>query len=78
MIFLIEYNRTQGKLVSFREFDDDNRAQAESLRLSLEIELNRKKIEHEIVLLEAASTSALRQTHGRYFESLRQLSLAPL
>jgi len=31
-------------------------------------------IRHEVVLLEAATEDALRQTHRRYFETLSELS----
>ena len=77
MVFLIGYDRKRSKLVSFCEFDESSRTEVEILRLNLKIELNRKMIEHEIVVLVAASKAALRKTHARYFESLRQLSLAP-
>lgn len=70
MIFLIEYNRNQGGIVTFRDFDDSQRLEAEDLRLGLELDLNRKGIYHEVVLLEAASEDALRRTHQRYFTDL--------
>lgn len=73
MIFLIEYARTKGEIVTFREFSDAERLQAQELRLELELDLNRKGIDHEVVLLEAASEKALRRTHRRYFENARQI-----
>jgi hypothetical protein len=73
MIFLIEYNRSQGLLVTFREFDSSRRREAEDSRLEIELDLNRRGVAHEVVLLEAASEDALRRTHRRYFEDLRQL-----
>ena len=73
MIFLIEYNRTEGRIVSIRDFDESQRREAEDSRLEIELELNRKGIDHEVVLLEAASEEALRRTHRRYFEGLRQI-----
>ena len=73
MIFLIEYNRPEGKIVSFREFDNSQRRVAEDSRLEMELDLNRKGVDHEVVILEAASEEALRKTHGRYFEDLREL-----
>jgi hypothetical protein len=73
MIFLIEYNRAEGKIVNFREFDDSKRRVAEDSRLEMELDLNRKGVDHEVVLLEAASKEALRKTHRRYFEDLREL-----
>lgn len=70
MIFLIEYNRSKGVIVTDREFDDSQRCEAEDLRLGMELDLNRKGIDHEVVLLEAASEDALRRTHQRYFADL--------
>jgi hypothetical protein len=73
MIFLIEYNRGEGKIVTKREFDDLQRRAAEDSRLEMELDLNRRGIDHEVVLLEAASEAALRKTHQRYFKDLPQL-----
>ena len=73
MIFLIEYNRSEGRIVTFRDFDDSQRREAEDSRLEIELALNRKEVENEVVLLEAASEDALRLTHRRYFEDLRQI-----
>ena len=73
MIFLIEYNRSEGRIVTFREFDDAQRREAEGLRLGIELDLNSKGIDHEVVLLDAASEDALHLTHRRYFEDLRQI-----
>lgn len=73
MIFLIEYNRPQGRIVTFQRFKDSKRLKAQNARLALELELNRRGIDHEVVLLEAASEGAVRRTHRRYFEDLRQI-----
>lgn len=73
MIFLIEYNRPQGWIVTFKRFKDSERLKAQNARLDLELDLNRRGINHEVVLLEAASEAALRRTHRRYFETLRQI-----
>jgi hypothetical protein len=74
MIFLIEYNRLEGRLVKFTAFDDLQRADAERQRLEIELDLNRRGITHEVVLLEAVTEEALRRTHRRYFENLSQIS----
>jgi hypothetical protein len=74
MIFLIEYNRPQGRIVTLRTFKDRERVKAEDLRLELELNLNRRGVEHEVVLLEAVTEQALRRTHRRYFEDLSQLA----
>ena len=73
MIFLIEYNRPEGRLVTFQRFQDSERLKAQNAWLDLELDLNRKGVDHEVVLLEAASEAALRRTHRRYFETLRQI-----
>lgn len=73
MFYLIEYNRPEGRLVTFRTFTDAERSTADELRFAIELDLNRKKIDHEVVLLQAESEAALRRTHGRYFYDLRQL-----
>ncbi len=73
MIFLIEYNRREGRIVTFREFDDAQRREAEDVRLQIELDLHRKGVQHEVVLLEAASEEALYRTHRRYFADLVQL-----
>ncbi len=73
MIFLIEYNRSEGSIVTFRDFDDSQRREAEDSRLVIELDLNRRGIDHEVVLLEAESEDALRLTHQRYFKDIRQI-----
>lgn len=77
MIFLIEYDRTRGEIVTFRAFNDSERKNAEDARLEMELELNRLGTEREVVLLEAASEEALRRTHRRYFEDLAELVNSP-
>ena len=73
MIFLIEYNRPQGRLITFTVFHKSEQERAEGARLELEVDLNRRGVDHEVVLLEAASEDALRRTHRRYFEDPRQI-----
>jgi hypothetical protein len=73
MIFLIEYNRSEGRIVTFRNFDNSQRREAEDSRLELEVDDNGKELDREVVLLEAESEDALRVTHRRYFEDLRQM-----
>ena len=73
MLFLIEYDRGEGKIVSFREYGDVDRLTAESERLNLELDLRNAGEEHEVVLLQAASQEALRRTHARYFEDISDL-----
>ena len=73
MVFLIEYNKSEGRIVTFREFDDSQRREAQNSRLEIELELNRKGVDHEVVLLEAENEAAIRRTHRRYFDDLRQM-----
>jgi len=73
MIFLIEYDRPTGTVVTFRRFNDDQRQSAEHARLNLELELLRGRIAHEVVVLEAADEEALRRTHRRYFENIKEM-----
>jgi len=73
MLFLIEYDRSRGEIVTFIEFGDDKSRSAEQARLEMELDLNRRGVEREVVLLEAENEEALRRTHRRYFEDLAQL-----
>jgi hypothetical protein len=73
MLFLIEYARSAGKIVSFKEYADAERETAQSDRLVLELRLRQRGEEHEVVLLEADSEEAVRRTHARYFEDLAEL-----
>jgi hypothetical protein len=73
MLFLIEYDRSRGDIVTFKSFADSEREAAENSRLELELELSRQGQEREVVLLEAANEDALRLTHRRYFEDLSEL-----
>ena len=77
MIFLIEYNRSRGEIVTFKTFDDADRSHAADIRFEMELTLNRAGIDHEVVLLDAVSEEALRRTHRRYFENIEQLATMP-
>lgn len=70
MIFLIEYNRSEDKIVTFRKDDASHRREAQETRFGIELDLNHKGIKHEVVLLEAHSADELLRTHRRYFENL--------
>ncbi len=78
MLFLIEYDRTRGQIVTFKRFADSERHKAEDARLELELGLNRLRVEREVVIMEAESEEALRRTHRRYFENLAELVKAPI
>ena len=74
MIFLIEYDRNDGRIITFEMFNDSEQQKAKESRLEMELDLNRRGIKHEVVILEAASEEALRKTHRRYFENLSELA----
>lgn len=73
MIFLIDYDRSLGKIVSLKTFSGLQQTEASDAQLELEIEHNRNGIRREVALLEASSEVALRRTHRRYFEGLSTL-----
>ena len=72
MIFLIEYNRQKERIITFEKFRNSDRIKAQNRRLEIELDLNRSKIRHEVVLLEAADENRLQHTHKRYFKSLKK------
>lgn len=76
MIFLIDYDRRAGRIVTFKKYGDSARQQATEARLQLELDLNRQGIEREVVLLDAPSEEILRMTHARYFSSVPELAKA--
>ena len=76
MIFLIEYNKETGEVVDLRRFQDSDRSLAQKERLKTELDLNRRGMKREVVLLEAADYDALLKTHNRYFSTVRELTTA--
>ena len=74
MIFLIEYDRSQGELVEMTTYDDRSKEVALAARLDLELKRHYQGKDREIVILEAASETAVRRTHRRYFETLAELA----
>jgi hypothetical protein len=77
MIFLIEYDRNKGRLITLKTFEDTEKRTAENTRLEMELRLRQSGIEREVVLMQAANEKALRRTHRRYFENLGELAKAP-
>jgi hypothetical protein len=73
VLFLIQYARKQGQPVALTQSWGEQRKAAEDTRLELEISLNMKRINHEVVLLQADDEDAIRRTHGRYFKTLADL-----
>jgi len=74
MLFLIEYKRSEGRIVTLKSFNDSERSKADESRLAIELDLNEKGIDYEVVLLDAADEQALRRTHRRYFEDAVQIA----
>lgn len=74
MIFLIEYDRPRGELVSMTTYDDAERTEAENARLRRELELHELAVHREVVLIQAESELALKETHRRYFEDIESLA----
>ena len=77
MLFLIEYDRKQGRTVLYREFGDDQLREAMAARLELELECSRDGIGHEVVILETDSFENLCRTHRRYTASVPALLAGP-
>lgn len=73
MIFVIEYHRPEERIVMLRSFEDSQRSDAETLRLTIELDLQNRGVDHEVVLLEASDEGALRRTHQRYFRRLSEM-----
>jgi hypothetical protein len=73
VIFLIEYDRPKGIVIKLDSYKDSQRADAERARLQIELQLNEQAIDHEVVLLDAASLAALKKTHRRYFQTTNQI-----
>ena len=78
MLFLIEYDRRSKSLITFKTFEDEQRRAAKDERLELELSLNQRGIQHEVVILEAPTEEHIRRTHRRYFETLEQLATLPV
>lgn len=76
MFFLVEYERSAGKIKTLRPFPESRRDDAEEARLELELALSRAAVEREVVLLEAEDEAALHNTHRRYFETSETLARA--
>ena len=77
MLFLIEYDRRAGRIVTMQKFDDAHAREAHDVRLALELTRNREGIDREVVLLDAADEAAVRRTHRRYFANLAELATLP-
>jgi hypothetical protein len=66
-VFLIQFDRREGRLLEVLGFDDGCRAEAEGARFRAERAALEADADMEIVTLEADSLEELEQTHGSYF-----------
>ncbi len=73
-IFLIKYDRKNGKLLSIQPFSKKDRENAEKSRLQIELSEINHGTNTEVVILEAKDKRALKRTHRRYFEDLSELT----
>lgn len=73
MLFLIEYDRLRGEIVSLATYADDQRDHVDEARLQMELRQRSEAAKREVVVLEAANENALRKTHARYFKSAQAL-----
>lgn len=73
MIFLIEYDREQGKILDLQTFSTSDRKYAQRERLKRELDRTQHGLVREIVLLEASDRETLERTHRRYFKSARDI-----
>jgi hypothetical protein len=73
MIFLIQYNRELGRIITMESFTDSDQKHAQEERLKLELNLAENGVDDEVVILEAKNEEAVRRTHRRYFEDLHEL-----
>jgi len=74
MLFLIHYDREAGRIIELRKFDDSQKQAAEEARIDLELLVVNRRLDQEIVILQASSEEAVRRTHRRYFESVRAIA----
>ena len=73
MIYLIKYDRKQGKILEQTSFPTSDRAYAQRERLALELDFRKSGMPYEVVLLEAADERTLKRLHQRYFKSPREI-----
>jgi hypothetical protein len=73
MIFLIEYNRSKGRIIQLLKFRDSERRIAQGARLNLELGSLHNKTDNEIVLLQAKDEESLHRTHQRYFKEAAEI-----
>ncbi len=73
MIFLIEYDPPGGHILTFKKFEVSDRSKAHEERLAIELDLFRRGVQHEVLLLEAECEEDIRLHHQRFFETPEQI-----
>ncbi|WP_030442811.1 hypothetical protein [Actinoplanes subtropicus] len=73
--YLVVFNRREGSIVRFAEFERANDALTARFEAEYEF-MNDTAI--EVVVLGAASREALQRTHGRYFQGVREMASTAL
>ena len=69
MIYLIDYDSRENKLIELREFKDSEKLRAEYEKVQIELNLTKRGLLlREVVLLEARDLSELKRVHARYFQ----------
>jgi hypothetical protein len=71
-VFLVEYDRSERRLVRLEDFGDD-RERANIARLAAELHAMADHLDREIVTLESESLEVLHRTHASYFGSPEEL-----
>ncbi|TAG26887.1 MAG: hypothetical protein EAZ37_06985 [Burkholderiales bacterium] len=66
MLYLVHYDRKENKVVTLKEYQEQERPLAYAARLDMERIYARLDGSQEIVLLEAADKAQLRKTHPKY------------
>jgi hypothetical protein len=71
--FVLIYDRSGQRLLDLKEFAEDDRSSAETMRLNAQRTALREHLDQEIVLFQASSREALERSHGSYFLSENEL-----
>ena len=72
MYLLIEYSRSQSKMLRSQEFEDGEYSKAAAERLRRELSIGPNP-DIELVILGAGRLEDLHRTHGRYFKTASEL-----
>jgi len=68
MLFLIQYDKHHGNVISIHEFEEAQRREAEKARAALELALCGEGSVYEVALLDAKALDDVRKTYPHYFK----------